>query len=491
MNAGTKRVAIRREGQFLHVEPPSVDLLSRYLRTDSTKLRSSDSADIERGMRSMMHERVQNGWWNSSKWWGGLTRAVVIALNHSATPFDTFGCFHANLPLDANLLNAVQPADLSFIRFIAEHDRGVVRHGGSLASKAKLVAQAARMWPNLNVTVCTTAIDDTYQFADSLRAVGVPCTAFNHRHHPDVESRVAVCTYLYLVGNQIEPEKQNIVFCLDALKATAKSPSRCLSHLDHARLYAFDSGDRHLAPTEQDAIYNIFGFEQFDFAGHGLDRLPVKTLWLPAGIGPVRQQFENKLELKRKGIWHHATRNARVASAARMIDGLKCVNRLYVVTENLEHLTVLQQKLPLWPLWLGETPNLAGIDAVTRSEINRRRLDQWDKFPNRLLTTHAGMQRLPISFGPADVVIRADAGNAAIDINPGKLNVPTALDPHQPLIVVDFKDFFHPWLHQDARDRCRSNLQMGWPEAGSPPSTTRLYRFMTSRPQSSPKERCR
>jgi hypothetical protein len=146
----------------------------------------------------------------------------------------TNGLCHAAMSVANAQLARNGIPDMSAVQFVADHDRGLITHRAGLLKFPRLLAQFTQAWPELNITIAVARTNDAHTLADALRDRHVTCEAFTSKRRPNVETRVAICTYLHLADNPIEPEKQDIVFCLDALEATGVQPRYCLEFLHSA-----------------------------------------------------------------------------------------------------------------------------------------------------------------------------------------------------------------------------------------------------------------
>ena len=481
---------IIRDGQFLFVQPPSTEILQPYLQTARRKYHADGGCTRVKSAPQPMYERASFMCSPALKCWAGLTRPVQAAFEKNKQFVRTKVLYHLGLPIVDPAALSSRCQDVSAVQFVADNDRGLISHRAGLLKTPKLLAQIIQTWPDLNVTVRVSCKDNAYSLADELRTHGIPCTAFTHKHRPsNTEARVAISTYLHLAANAIEPEKQNLVFCMDALEATAIQARYCLEHLEAARLYGFIDAERRLSLSEQDAVHELFGFDVHEFARHGHDYLPIEVAWSDAEGRRLQQKPANDLELKRYGIWRQDSRNRQIARFAQKT--AQCqgehAGRCVVLVENIEHLLGLMPKLPDWPISLGDSPYLEGIDASKQDEIARRRVPS-SEFPSRVIMTLAGLSQLQLGFKENDVLIRGDGGRGSLNLKLRTL-APASAEGHDPVTIMDFFDRHDARLEAWSHERVQAYCDADWPMVNSDPTSLRVVKFMKSRPIQGAKKR--
>jgi len=377
--------------------------------------------------------------------------------------------------------------DRPFLEHIAHHDRGLVRYHGDHVQPARLIAQVARAWPELNLTAVTACRDEVYALVRQLRAQGIDAFGFTPRNQPLVETRVAVTTYSGMAYNPVEPEKQDIVIALDAAEATAKHPLWCLGHLDRARLYGLVDMRKYLSRHEDDLVRCLFGFEEVVVPGHGQQHRHVEVLWGQGEGRRLQHDPANNMVSKRYGLWHNETRNRHVARIARAFAAgdketlakmfpTKVLSllptgpsRIFLLVENVEHALAVMPKLPDWPVIASGLVNLEGLEAQQRADLEGRLVSRMAATSSTLpcaIVTQAGLRTAFMPLKDMDVLLRADGGIGLPALPEAALVHPTTEHGLQPLLVVDVDDSHHPDLQRSARRRQRAYDADGWPPLG-------------------------
>jgi hypothetical protein len=500
--ADGKTVSVWRDGQFLVVSPGDEAVLQQVLRTRPWSCRASADGTLRSGRRReplyelqpFAHEQIL-------KCWAGLTPAVTATLRLCGYQVTMVGgLYNGRLPLptDKNVLDSL--VDLPVVEYVARHDRGLVRYDADQVEPAKLVAQVARAWPQLNLTTVVTRRDDAMRLAYQLRAAHVDAFAFTARNQPWLEKRVAVTTYSGLAYNPVEPEWQHVVLALDAAEATGKHPAWCLQHCLRARLYGLLPTHRRLSPYEEDLVRALFGFQELLVPRHGHVGRPVEVLWVEGKGRPLRSDPANDLELKRFGVWLNEGRNRQVARVARALadddpEQRKALlpslpdtrltagpSRVLVLVDGVEHALTLMAKLPGWPVVTSGVADLDGLRPDQRAYLEARRPNGAVGSVTHGIVTEAGLNNVQIDWTGIGVIVRADAGTGSLPLPAAALTVP-AVDPRArtPLLVVDLADRHHPDLRRRAVRRRRAYVESGWARPGQTPDHLRLLQFLSPR----------
>jgi hypothetical protein len=500
--ADGKAVSLWRNGQFLVVSPGDETVLQQVLRTRPWSYRASADGTLRAGRRREPLYEVEAFCGDPVlRCWAGLTPAVTATLRLCGHPLTVVGgLYHGrlSLPTDRKVLGSM--VDLPVVEHVARHDRGLVRYDADQVDPAKLVAQVARAWPEMNLTAVVSRRDEAIRLAYQLRAANVDAFAFTARTQPWVEKRVAITTYSGMAYNPVEPEWQHVVLALDAAEATAKHPAWCLQHCLRARLYGLLPTHRRPSPYEEDLVRCLFGFHEHLVPRHGYVHRPVEVLWVHGKGRPLRSDPANDLELKRHGVWRNKGRNRQVARVARALaegdqEQLKALlpslpharlpagpRDVMVLVENVEHDLALMHKLPGWPVVTSMLADLDGLHPDQRAQLEARRPAGAVSSVTRGIVTEAGLTNVQIDWTKVDVVVRADAGTGTLPLPAAALIVP-AIAPRArtPLLVIDLEDRHHPDLRRRAVRRRRAYQDSAWAPPGLDPAHLRIARFIKAR----------
>jgi hypothetical protein len=488
-------VTLRREGQFLYVSPPNIDLLRPVLQTSALFCRP-DTLRVGR-RREMLFEVESHGGEPALRCWAGHTPVVRTVLSLAGVQVQVKGgLFHPPLPPPAPKTSSRPPTDRAVLEFVQNHDRGLVRYGADQVSPSCLIAQMAKAWPGRHFTVAVSRKEVAYQLADELRTFGLNVVALTSGHHPLVDNQVAVSTYTAMSSNVTEPEWQDVVIALDAAEATAKNSTWCLEHVQRARLYGFLDVRRRLSPYDVDLVRSLFGFEELVIPRHGHRVRPVEVIWAP-GDGRAISAPKNELGLKRYGVWRNDARNRQVSRLARALAAgcrdevvrllpslpsnyvLPSPCRVLVLAENVEHASALLNKLPDWKVAFGGLAHLEGLPAEQVTKLREQRLDHNDEkvTPNNVIVTEAGLQNVNLHPASCAVLVRADAG-LGLPALPVDFLYESSDRPLTPLLVVDLDDRHHPALEQRSQRRQRAYGQAQWFSPARKAANTRVAAFL-------------
>lgn len=354
---------IRREGHFFLIDWEFEPILRRVLQTRVCGGHQTENGALmvrRRRKPLFEHEEHETA---KLKFWCGLLPVVLMALRDAGINVKPFGGRHASLPAPVRDDRLQQH---QFLEFISRHDRGLVRYNSDSVSPVHLLAQIARAWPDLFVTMITSRIDDAKNIAAQLREVGIDACAITGKNHPIVKPRVMVCTPAGMAYSLTEPEKQDIVFYLDAVAAFGKEPLWCLQFAARARLYGFLGHSRQLSPHDMDMIRSVYGFQEVFVPWHLRESRPIEIAWSVTNGRELCHEVHDTFSLKKHGLWENDRRNRQIAKIARALtsgdretiaqtlipsrpaEEWETTPNTYVIVENIEHAMKLVPKLPGW-----------------------------------------------------------------------------------------------------------------------------------------------
>jgi hypothetical protein len=424
-----------------------------------------------------------------------LEPVVRLVLGQAGYEVRTVGQGRPSLPPPRlDLLPTSDARDGSFLSLVEHHERGLIRYHQMGVDPARLVAEVAAGWPDKTLAAVVRREEEGNWLRGRLRSYGVDATLVTGRHHACGPSRVVVTTPVGLAYTPTEVEWLDIVIAMDAQDATGKSYMECLSHAWRARLYGLLTVDARPAPLERDQMQALFGFQKVFVPQHGHRLRPLRVVNNSVKGGPELPATSDLVVLKRRGLWHHALRNRRVARLARAFAGGDTdtltemlgpggVGHLtspgvIILVENVEHALVLGELLPDWPVFTGADVCEHGLTGEQIRRLRHQR-DPFDFGPLHAIVTPAVLPDL--DFRRVDVVVRADGG---VDLPPLNLEalVESDQEPVRPLLIVDFIDRHHPVFRQRSRARQESYNDAGWFRPGIDPAAARVERFLASRP---------
>jgi len=394
-----------------------------------------------------------------------------------------------------------QPTDNALLECVREHDRALVRYQRGPVQPARLIAQVAHAWPRKRIIVWVTRIADGRRLAKQLAKLDVEAEVYHANRRLDKVAHVAISTYSSLGEGVIEVEKRPLVFVLNPAELMRnKWGLEALQHARKARMYGFLPRDVRLAPSDRDRVLALFGPRHVEISRHGQTAAAVQVVFIRIRGGEPLGKDLGVLQLKRRGIWHHAVRNRRIAALAkalaendrktlnsRFVDVARAVEaaeasegldlgsaRVGLLVENVEHGIALSERLPGWPLVTGPNVTLDNLSETQRDVLQRSLGEPGGH--RHLLMTSEGRQRVR----KLDVLIRADGG-----VDYAGHTGDDCIDRNgiSPCIVLDFSDKHHPALQERAQGRKRQYLSQGSQVVGEAAPGSPLKQFLASRPK--------
>lgn len=490
-------VEICREGQFILVRPACSQILGRVLATVARAATLAPDGCVRVGRRRQALYTLETHMGRRVlQCWAGLAPVVLAALYKARCEVTPGPLYHRPLLLP-RASGRAGLVDLPFLELVARHDRGVIRYASGMVDPVRLVAQASRAWPTTNISVAVSTREQVCAVVRQLRAQGLAAYGFTARNQPMVETCVAVVTFAGLAYNPTEPEKQNLVFVLDAAAATAKEPRYCLQFVTRARLYGFSELGQELSPYDQDRVREIFGFQEALVPRHGHRVRPVEVAWAPGAGQRLRRPGKNIIDTKRYGVWCNDARNRQVARLARACADadagalaallpaaaraeLPAAPRSVVVlVENVEHVLALAHKLPGWNVVSSGLVQADGLSAGQRTLLREKEPDVLPA-PVRAVVTEAGLQSCTLPLDQIDIIVRADGGVGLSGLCQA-LQASAAPDVPGPLLLIDLDDQHEPELRRRARSRRRAYREQGWAAPGIDGFIRRVSRFLQTR----------
>jgi hypothetical protein len=400
-------------------------------------------------------------------------------------------------PPDLARLGGLGAVDRTLLDAVRAHDRALLRHGPGV-DPALLVAEVARAWPDLTVTVAVARRADAWRLGRALRGLLPDVSVVTGQNGPAEVGRVVAVTFAAMGHSaryrlpgyrMFDVSWLDIVMVPDALEATSQVARGCLGHAARARVYGLLPRDARPSPLQGDLLRAVFGFEEAVVPRHGYRERPVLVLRHPVRGGMELPPGLAGVALQRRGVWQHAVRNrqaARIAAAfaagtAQAVLGPDAADALpgaVVLASNVEHALALAARLPEedWLLIASLDTHETGLTAGQVRRLNRP-VGPFQPTAFRTITTPAVLPHLDWP----GVLVRADGGVGLPALATEQL---TERDdgPTRPLLLVDFDDRRHPQLRRRARLRWQAYAERGWFAPGTDPVQARVERFLATRP---------
>lgn len=408
----------------------------------------------------------------------------------------------------------VPATNRALIEVVRTHANGIFRYRpAERLSRATMLLEIIAAFPNAAIAVVAATHNEVSEIMNELRrryyenapALATRCISPRRDEVGTVADitddmtsgengflcRVLVGHYHDMQEPASEWERRHIVIAWDVRKAIAHFPSFVLSRASCARLFGFWRDDNPLSPRERDWVQAIFGFRVFDVLSAAMCGRPVCTEIVPMRHRHVRGNVTDVLDVKRRLIWRNHIRNRHIERLARAVAAgdtaglaralpsraVAAIMRLSsrkctVLVENVEHAHYLRRLIRDWPLVAGEnTAFQVGDDNCGVARVNSP--------PGCQIVTFSAAQGA--SCGNVDVVIRADAGEGQL---PEQFRRFWAIaEAPEPVILIDFADEVHPFLHRRTERRIDMYRDSGWFPVGRDPEEIEVSRFLGRRPR--------
>jgi hypothetical protein len=420
------------------------------------------------------------------KIWAGMEPAVRHLLQRTGHAIKSLGTIRPPLPSpDLQALQGAPGDEPPLLDLVRTRDRALIRLGPGPVSPVRVVAQIARGWPDLTITLAVATHEDSYNLRDALLKFVPDVQAYHSDCHPEFGARLAVATFDSLEHPPIWVGERDIVVVLDAHEAAAKRAPDLLARAGKARLYGLLWQQDHLSPYERDIVTALFGFEELTIPSPGCREREVRVVRCPIQGGPPAPAESDLVPVLEWGIRTHQLRNRRIARLAALLkdgpaaelhacvpDVAKALSsvpnpRVVVLVDLVQHGLALAQRLPGWPLVVAPDADLDGL--------NTEQVQVVEATAGYVVVTSSGLRHLDLR--EVDVLIRADGG-AGLPALPDRRLIESHKLPPRPLLLVDFEDRHHPLLLQRSRQRAHAYWQRGWFPAGVDPVQGRVARFL-------------
>jgi len=480
-------VKIYRSGQFLTVSPPCVELANlRTIRHTADPGKPREYLEVFKIMREDDDPPKM-------MFLAGLLPVILRLLRQAGRSVTLeYGVTPRTLPRpDRDRLRRFPVVDESVLQFVRNHERGVIRIDHDCVSAVKLVAQLAHAFPFAQIIVVGVGSEVTKAFLDQLKEflpggeVGYTTGGF-----PPYR-RVMVCSYIGLDATRCW--QADIVIAIDAIESLGRQPFYWIQFAHRARLFGVLNIGERLTPYDADGIADLFGFAQVVVPRHGCQPRPVVVAMTKINGGRPVGQHGTTTELLRRAIWHHAVRNRRIATLARLLaeckpeaiaarypdlaGAVKWINpgrppKVAVLVETVEHALALSRTLPGWRVVTGSEPYLS---ELPESDCQRLTVPL-PLFVPRIVTSAGLTSR---SLADMDIVIRAGGGWGALPVDPQD-NCVSA----NTLLVLDCADRHHCELRQASRRRMEQYIVAGWADAAGNEELDPISEYIRRRPRS-------
>lgn len=382
--------------------------------------------------------------------------------------------------------------------FIAANAGGVIEYTSGV-DRAMAVSAIAEAFPEARIFVVASSRRQCRQMSHSLRAQGWNVTELAGRSTTVKLERLCVGVRgdLALYAAEFAPEvvrttvslggicaeddalgleHVSVLFFLDAEHAVGDKSQEAILACRQARLFAFSTAGRWIAPRNADRVVATFGLTRITVLDPERTARPVQTAWIDHADAPTLQQKceQGPVSMLRRGIWCNSPRNRRLIGLVRALSSRSGADRrrqlklpadrplrTLLVTAAPEHEQVLleDKKSPPGP------PSSWGFGRYPLKNENDAEC--------MLLSVDAAEK---VDFATVDVVVWSGGGDQGFTPTLDQL---AATRPDQrPLYLIDFRDMAHVALARMVRRRERRYRDLGWHGVGEDPIAAAARRFL-------------
>ncbi len=359
------------------------------------------------------------------------------------------------------------PADSAFVRFIAEHDCGLIRTSPNV-NVARLIAQAALSFPTAKIAIVLrhrrmidTMAAQLTQFGLFEEEQSEPQPDNTPADEIDARPRICIGTVGDFVPDNLDIQRNNIVFFPNADDALSESGSLLFLNPDNRfRFIGFISAGASQSAEASGFLRGTFGFDELTIPDHGYETLPIRISWIPFISRSVSQNIDPSR--MHTFIWRNRKRNKFIASLARKSlptnreresdTGETPYSRTVIVATSIAHALALHDYLPAWPLIASIDTVLDDLTDEARRAIHAGHCSQ-EVIGDRAIATVDGLQRMN-GASRGDLLIWAGGGDSGLEVplRLGRREQSSGLagfGPH----IVDLEDDGHHLLRQATRRR--------------------------------------
>ena len=253
----------------------------------------------------------------------GLEGLVVSALNEMSVPFTLTESRPTSQP---ELLEGQRDFKDS-MKFIRDHERGIIRFGRSQKTLNRLAITVIKSFPNARILLTTHYRKDAQMLRRNLRKAGV-CTGFVFDNYDTVHEespRVVIANFGGIGSGLVDGKNIDIALVLHpSYLANNQYFYEVLRELSVAKLFGLQVAGLELTEEQEMQMESVFGYLQ---RRAELDRRSVRCKFIelpglnPRGIG------RNAFETHRSFYETHSSRNRQICRFADSISSGKNAGR--------------------------------------------------------------------------------------------------------------------------------------------------------------------
>jgi len=482
-------VELRRDGQFVAVIPAVPELQGRFAMKAHIGV-----ADKAHGLRIVAEQDevflipIELEGQLCLQAYAGLEPRLETALLDAG--YDLVHTWERpTLPsISESHLAAAQAGFRAMLKFVQQHNRGLIEYDPSHVRVESLVAQIAQAFPETKILVLTTRKNDARRLGRCLRDAGLNPYVSLDGYEPDAGGprRIVVTTYGGAAAGIANIRYRQLVLYPNADEVFCYGGRLGLGQLDRACIFGFRPANATPPREVRTSTAAIFGDEVVTVLRPDVPARTVDVVFLPSRVQAPVLAGEDDRAVRERLAWQHPVRNRRIARVARLLAGndqnfdstfpdLAAKldqygwHRVAVLVSSVEQGLELKKFLPDWPLLVAKGFAPEGLSNSHLAKLHEQPGKYWDLSAPAIVTPGA----LP-EAGCFSVIVRADAGSGCPSL--GKEQRLARGERPSPLLIVDFDDRHHPVLRRWARERKMAYRSHGWRVEGGPdiPADCRL-----------------
>lgn len=368
--------------------------------------------------------------------------------------------------VDVTTLREGQPEALVEV---ASHYNGVIVAPTGFG-KSFLIKQICKMYPTLNIVICTPrkpVVKSLYErlVADPALKDSMGVISSWKTLNPD--NRVVVSTVRSLF--KTDYEKCDLLLFDECHGVGAVHTAESLAKFTRARNFGFSATPTGRGDGADLVLESLFGPVRFDYTyQEAVDTgsvVPIQVYVVNVHGKEIHK--EGRIALKRWGLWRNKERNAKIAESARAFGDDQ---QVLIMVETIEHGMHLKKELPEFTLVYSNCTENRYNDFVEKGFTNDKYLTDkemfalQDDFESGVLKKVISTMKWREGIDPVHLngLIRADGMSGSIPSTqiPGRLS--RTNDDKTVGVLVDFMDNFDKRLKGTSINRVRNYNKLGW-----------------------------
>jgi superfamily II DNA or RNA helicase len=403
----------------------------------------------------------------------GLYYRVCDYLKKINMPFSTIDHRRWNISPDydfshVDVLDLREGQDVALVR-VAENYMGVLEAPTGFG-KTFLIRQICKMYPNLNIVICTprkSVVKSIYERLTADTFLSDNIGVISSWKNTGADFRVTVSTVRSLLKTNYQ--KCDLLLFDECQGVGAVGTAELISKFTNARKFGFSASPEGRGDGADMVLESLFGPVIFDFSYQdAVDSgsvVPIEVIMHTVEGDPINKQ--GKIALKRWGIWRNDNRNKRIAEVVKHFGPDE---QVLIMVETIEHAMHLKKLLPEYAVVYSNCSKERYQGYVTDGYTtdpyinDKDMMEMQDKFESgEIMKCISTMKwREGVDFVKLRGLVRADGLAGAIPSTqiPGRLS---RLDENKEKgVLIDFIDEFDDRLKGSSYSRVSNYRKLNW-----------------------------